>query len=197
MDGLYDEPFVVAVWAMAEGQRGADGSQATLSRHRVHIFRDKDEKKWKILIRFKPFEERDSVSEGLNDAYRKFEWHYISRVEVQLFDGEAPSHRINIANWDDILDACKQSIHDNTRRIAAIRARNTIAKKRADAAAAARANPPIPLYEFRGVGETMAQTRARQKAGLPLLNAEGRTQQEEYAVQDARRAALTPAALPL
>jgi hypothetical protein len=189
MDGLYNDSFVVAVWAMAEGRQ-----------HRVHVKLlvddfHKGNNKWVIYIRRKAYEEGDAVSEGTEqEMFVNFQKFWVSRVVVQLFEGDPPPF---YNNWDEILEACQSCIVSNTRRISAIRARNTIAKKRADAAAAARANPPIPLYEFQGVGETMAQTRARQKAGLPLLNAEGRTMQEEYAVQDARRAALTPAALPL
>jgi hypothetical protein len=162
IDNLYDEPFVVPVWAHAYGER-----------HRVHVFRN--EKKWRILIRFKPYRELDAVSEGFDNLYRNFGFHYVSRVEVQLFDREYPSPH---TNWDEILVACKSCIQDNTRRISAIRARNTIAKKRADAMR----NPPDLTGAFIGVGETMAQTRARQAAGEPLRNAEGRTMQEFFEV---------------
>ena len=164
MDTLYDEPFVVSVWALSnEG------------RHRVHVFRD--EKKWRILIRFKPFEELDAVFEGLDNMFRKFEFHYVTRVEVQLFAKEAPSLRINITNWDQMLDACKSCIQDNTRRIASIRGRATIRKKREDAMR----NPDL-TGAFIGVPETMAQTRERQARGEPLRNVEGRTMQEFFEV---------------
>jgi len=166
IDNLYNEPFVVSVWAHAANER-----------HRVHVF--KNEKKWQVLIRFKPFEEVDAVSEGLDDMFRKFEFHYISRLDVQLFDGEAPSLRMNITNWDEILAAAKACIGNISTKISIIRCQRTKQRKREERGAAARANPPIPLFEFRGSPETMAQTRERQAAGEPLRNAEGRTEQEE------------------
>jgi hypothetical protein len=174
-DGLYEEPFVVAVWAMAEGQRGADGSQATSSRHRVHVKRIG--KKWQIMIRNKPYEEQDAVSEGLGPyPYSSFKHYWVSQVEVQLFSGKAPSVH---TNWDEILAAAKSCINDNATKISIIRQLRTKQRKREEKAAAARAKPPIPLYEFHGVTETMAQTRERQAANEPLRNGLGRSEQEE------------------
>jgi hypothetical protein len=130
------------------------------------------------MIRNKSYEEQDAVSEGLTSGpqnFTNFKYFWVSNVEFKLFSGEAPSAH---TNWDEIIEACKSCIVSNTRRITAIRARNTIARKREDAAAAARANPPVPLRTFTGVPETMAQTRARQAKGEPLRNAEGLTELE-------------------
>jgi hypothetical protein len=164
IDNLYNEPFVVAVWALSnEG------------RHRVHVQRIG--KKWSIMIRNKPYEEQDAVSEGLGPSpFSAFKYFWVSNVEFKLFSGEAPPP---YTNWDEILAAAKTCIYDNTGRISTIRQLRTKQRKREERAAAARAKPPIPIFEFRGVPETLAQTRERQKANEPLRNALGRTEQEE------------------
>ena len=127
-DQLYDEAFVVAVWAVEDlTPVGGAKKEGVHEGHRVHVKRL--DKKWTIMIRNKAYEEGDGVSEGLTGGPRdftNFKHFWVSRVEVQVFSGEAPTP---YTNWGEILEAAKLCIVTHTRRIATIRGRETKKQK--------------------------------------------------------------------